>query len=80
MAKEGKGRRQALALGRVVDWTVTYRRDDETLQYKISARWKNYRAEPLECSRGADLCVLWLSVSLAYFLGNRTARAVSGLV
>ncbi|MGB6861461.1 MAG: hypothetical protein WBE32_11065, partial [Pseudolabrys sp.] len=36
--KEGKGRFKALALGRVVDWTVTYRRDDETLQYKISAR------------------------------------------
>jgi hypothetical protein len=34
--KEGKGRFKALALGRVVDWTVTYRRGEEILQYKIS--------------------------------------------
>ena len=33
---EGKGRFKALALGRVVDWTVTYRRAEETLQYTIS--------------------------------------------
>jgi hypothetical protein len=33
---EGKGRFKALALGRVADWTVTYRRAEETLQYTIS--------------------------------------------
>jgi hypothetical protein len=34
--KEGKGRFKALALGRVVDWIVTYRQGKDTLQYTIS--------------------------------------------
>jgi hypothetical protein len=33
--KEGKGRFKALALGRVVQWKVTYRENEETLQYTI---------------------------------------------
>src|SRR5436190_10667735 len=33
---EGKGRFKALALGRVSDWTVTYRHDDKFLRYTIS--------------------------------------------
>jgi hypothetical protein len=34
--KEGKGRFKALAIGRVVDWTVTYQASDKKLQYTVS--------------------------------------------
>jgi hypothetical protein len=33
---EGKGRFKALALGRVADWTVTYREAEKTLRYTIT--------------------------------------------
>jgi hypothetical protein len=34
--KEGKGRFKALALGRVVDWTVRYRQDNKIFQYRAT--------------------------------------------
>ena len=34
--KEGKGRFKALALGRVVDWTVTYEDGEDLYQYTIT--------------------------------------------
>jgi Histidine kinase-, DNA gyrase B-, and HSP90-like ATPase len=34
--KEGKGRFKALALGRVADWTVSYRRGNESFHYTIT--------------------------------------------